>query len=278
MNYRRMLEKHVESRADLTIATIEVPMEEARRMGVVKVNESGRIVDFQEKPVEPYASLANPQRAQISMGVYLFNFHVLRSILEEDSHRPGSTHDFGKDVIPAMISRYDVFSYPFVDENKKEAQYWRDIGTIQAYYEANMDLVAVTPHFNLYDNLWPIRTYQRQYPPAKFVFAQENKRMGIAVDSIVSSGCIVSGGRVGNSVLSPDVRINSYCEIDRSILFSHVNIGRNCLVRNAILDRDVWLPEGTIIGYDLIEDRKRFSVNEEGTVVVTPSDIEVLKK
>jgi glucose-1-phosphate adenylyltransferase len=278
MNYRRMLDKHLESRADITIATIEVPREEAKRLGVIRTNEAGKIVDFQEKPDEPWPSLANPHKVQISMGVYLFNYHVLRFILEEDSRLAGSSHDFGRDIIPAMVSRYDVFSYPFVDENQKEAQYWRDIGTIQAYYEANMDLVAVTPQFNLYDKHWPIRTYQRQYPPAKFVFAQENKRMGIAVDSMVSGGCIVSGGRVVNSVLSPDVRINSYCEIDRSILFSHVNIGRNCLVRNAILDRDVRLPEGTIVGYDQAEDRRRFFVNEEGIVVVTSLDVEALEQ
>ncbi len=274
MNYSRMLEHHVNSHADITIGTIEIPKEEAHRFGVVSVDGSGWIRDFAEKPACPAPGTNNPLYSAVSMGIYIFNRNLLVEILKEDAQQLGSHHDFGKDVIPCAISRYGVSAYPFVDENKKEANYWRDIGTIQAYYEANMDLVAVTPHFNLYDQEWPIRTYQRQYPPAKFVFAQEGRRMGIAVDSIVSSGCIVSGGRVVNSVLSPDVRVNSYCEIDRSISFPHVNIGRNSRIRNAIIDRDVCLPEGTIIGFDPEEDARRFHVNENGIVVVTRLDLE----
>jgi glucose-1-phosphate adenylyltransferase len=272
MDYSRMVEHHVNSSADITIGTIEMPIEEAHRFGVVNVDSSGRIKGFTEKPAHPASGPENPFCANISMGVYIFNRDLLVELLEKDAQQIGSSHDFGKDVIPHAIEQYGVNAYPFIDENKKEAKYWRDIGTIQAYYEANMDLVAVTPHFNLYDQEWPIRTYQRQFPPAKFVFAQEGSRMGIAVDSIVSSGSIISGGRVVNSVISPDVRINSYCEIDRSILFSHVNIGRNSRVRKAIIDRDVSLPEGTVIGFDPEEDAQRFHVNESGIVVVTLHD------
>jgi glucose-1-phosphate adenylyltransferase len=274
MDYSRMLEHHVNSHGDITIATIEMPKEEAHRYGVVSVDSSGWIKDFAEKPACPASVPNNPECSMVSMGIYIFNRMLLEELLEEDALQFGSHHDFGIDIIPGAIQRFGVSAYPFVDENKKEANYWRDIGTIEAYYEANMDLVAVTPHFNLYDQKWPIRTYQRQYPPAKFVFAQEGSRMGIAVDSIVSSGCIVSGGRVVNSVLSPDVRVNSYCEIDRSILFPHGNIGRHSRIRNAIIDRDVCLPEGTIIGFDSEEDARRFHVNENGIVVVTRLDLE----
>jgi glucose-1-phosphate adenylyltransferase len=168
-----------------------------------------------------------------------------------------------------MLDKYNVSAHHFVDENKKEAQYWRDVGTIDAYYDANMDLVEVTPQFNLYDKEWPIRTHQRQYPPAKFVFADEGARMGIGVDSIISAGCILSGGRVQNSVLSPDVRVNSYSVISNSIVFTHCDIGRNCRIRNAIIDRDVRLPEGTVIGYDPEEDRRRYLVTDSGIVVVS---------
>ena len=261
MDYSRMLKQHIDSAADVTISSIEIRLEEAHRFGVVKVNDAGKIYGFQEKPAIPEPSPTNPTCANVSMGICIFNKSSLIPILEEDARNPTSSHDFGKDVLPQTIEKYRVYSCHFVDENKKEAQYWLDVGTIQAYYEANLDLVAVSPQFNLYDKSWPIRTYQRQYPPAKFVFAQEGKRMGIAVDSIVSSGCIISGGRVVNSVLSPDVRINSYCEVDKSILLSHVNIGRYSRIRNAIIDRDVHLLENTIIGFDQKEDRKRYHVN-----------------
>jgi len=187
-----------------------------------------------------------------------------------DAEDPNSRHDFGKNVIPRLIEKCCVYSYNFIDENKKEALYWRDIGTIEAFYDANLDLVSVSPVFNLYDENWPIRTYQRQYPPAKFVFAQEGRRMGIAVDSIVSMGSIISGGRVTNSVLSYDVRVNSYTEVESSIIFSHVNVGRYSRIRRAIIDRAVRVPERTEIGYDLEEDRKKYHVTEGGIVVVVP--------
>jgi glucose-1-phosphate adenylyltransferase len=275
MDYSRMLSQHIDSGTDVTISTIHIPLVEAQRFGVVKTSNSGRIYGFQEKPAQPEPSPRDPTCADVSMGIYIFNKNTLIEVLEEDARDPNSSHDFGKDIIPQLIDKYHVQSYHFVDENKKEAQYWMDVGTIRAYYEANMDLVAVSPQFNLYDESWPLRTYQRQYPPAKFVFAQEGKRMGIAVDSIVSSGCIVSGGRVVNSVLSPDVRVNSYCEIDKSILLSHVNIGRYSRIRNAIIDRDVHLPEHTAIGFSLEDDRKRYYVSEDGIVVVVKQESNV---
>jgi glucose-1-phosphate adenylyltransferase len=202
------------------------------------------------------------------MGVYIFNTDVLLPVLLKDAEDPGSSHDFGRDILPRILDQYHVYSYNFIDENQKEALYWRDVGTLEAYYEANMDLVAVTPVFNLYDKHWPIRTTQRQYPPAKFVFGEPG-RTGMAVDSIVSAGCILSGGLVRDSVLSPDVRVNSYAEVEASIIFSHVNIGRHCRIRRAIIDRDVHIPEGAIIGYDPEDDEKNYVVTENGITVVT---------
>src|SRR6185437_425917 len=228
-----------------------------------------RVTGFEEKPkVTQIRVPGNPNRVPASMGVYLFNTDVLIPVLLKDAEDPQSSHDFGKDILPKMVDDYRVYAYDFVDENKKEALYWRDVGTLEAYYEANMDVVSVSPIFNLYDEHWPIRTHQRQYPPAKFVFA-ESGRTGTALDSIVSAGCIVSGGVVRSSVLSPDVRVNSYSEVDSSILFSHVNVGRHCRIRRAIIDRDVHLPDGTVVGYDTEADRQRYFVTDSGITVVT---------
>jgi len=201
------------------------------------------------------------------MGVYLFNTQLLVPILIDDAESTASAHDFGKDIIPRIISKYRVFAYNFRDENKKEVSYWRDVGTIDAYHEANMDLVAVSPIFNLYDKSWPIHTWQQQYPPAKFVFA-DPPRMGVALDSVVAGGSIISGGRVAQSVIGYDVRVNSYAELEESIIFNHVNIGRHSRIRRAIIDRHVNLPEGTVIGHDMEADRARYSVSEGGVVVV----------
>ena len=270
MNYQLMLEQHIDSGADVTIGTIEFDIAEASRFGVCEVDKNHRFVGWQEKPVDPKPSPDNPDKVLVSMGIYCFNRDALIQALIDDAEDPDSSHDFGRNVVPRLINKARVHSYLFHDENLKEAQYWRDIGTIEAYYEANMDLTSISPVFNLYDAHWPIRTYQRQYPPAKFVFAQEGRRMGIAVDSIVSSGSIVSGGRVTNSVLSPDVRINSYAEVESSILFSHVSVGRYSRIRRAIIDRHIHLPENTEIGFNLDEDRKKYHVTETGIVVVVP--------
>ncbi len=268
MNYQKMLQQHVEAGADVTVATIETPPEEAaQRFGVIEIDEHWRIIGFEEKPANPKPSRANPAKVNASMGVYIFNTQLLIPILIADAEDPQSTHDFGSDILPKIIAKYRVYAHNFVDENRTGSLYWRDVGTIDAYYEANMDLVEVTPVFNLYDKSWPLRTWQQQHPPAKFVFADPD-RMGVAVDSIVAGGSIVSGGRVKRSVLGYDVRVNSYCEVATSIIFNHVNIGRYSRIRNAIIDRHVSLPEHTTIGYSLEADRKRYQVTENGVVIV----------
>jgi len=267
MDYQKMLEQHVDAGAEVTVATLEVdPGEASGRFGVVETDSSSRVIGFQEKPEQPRPSASNPSKCNASMGIYIFNTQLLIPILMEDAERADSTHDFGKDILPHIIERFRVFAYNFIDENKKEALYWRDVGTLDAYYEANMDLVSVSPVFNLYDTAWPLWTWQQQYPPAKFVFADEN-RMGAAYDSIVAGGSIISGGRVRRSVVGYDVRVNSYCEIENTIVYNHVNIGRYSRIRNAIIDRHVQLPEHTVIGYNAEEDRKRFPVSTGGIVV-----------
>ena len=269
MNYQLMLDLHNAVGADVTLATILIDPSETFRFGVMDVDRHGRIIGFEEKPrVTKLRSPYNPEMVSGSMGVYLFNTDVLLPVLLKDAEDPSSSHDFGKDILPKILDQYKLYSFNFIDENKKEALYWRDVGTLEAYYEANMDLVSVSPVFNLYDKHWPIRTHQRPYPPAKFVFGEPG-RTGMAIDSIVCPGCILSGGVVRNSVLSPDVRVNSYTEVDSSIIFSHVNIGRHCRIRNAIIDRDVHIPEGTIIGFDPEEDAKNYLVTETGITVVT---------
>ncbi|MGH9523668.1 MAG: glucose-1-phosphate adenylyltransferase, partial [Terriglobales bacterium] len=269
MNYERMLQQHRDSGADVTLGTILIEPEETYRFGVVEVGRDGRITGFEEKPQKTkLRSPYNPEMVDGSMGVYLFNTDVLIPVLLKDAEDPDSSHDFGHDILPKMVDEYKIYSFNFIDENRKEALYWRDVGTLDAYYEANMDLISVAPVFNLYDEQWPIRTFQRQYPPAKFVFSDPN-RMGSAFDSMVSQGCIVSGGTVRNSILSPDVRVNSYCDVEASIIFSHVNVGRHCRIRRAIIDRDVHIPEGSIIGYDIEADRQRYFVTDSGITVVT---------
>jgi len=268
MNYRKMLQQHVDSGAHVTVATIEVdPVEAAGRFGVIETDASWRVLGFDEKPAQPKRATHRPDKVNASMGVYIFNTQLLIPILISDAENPESTHDFGHDILPRILSNYRVFAYNFEDENRNGPLYWRDVGTIDAYYEANMDLVSVTPIFNLYDKSWPLRTWQQQYPPVKTVFADPD-RMGVAIDSVVSGGAIVSGGRVQRCVLGYDVRVNSYCQVDDSILFNHVNIGRHSRVRNAIIDRHVVLPEHTEIGYDLEADRARYHVSEKGVVTV----------
>ncbi len=269
MNYELMLRQHNESGADVTLATILIDPSDSPRFGCVDVARNGQVVGFEEKPKETkLRSPYNPSMVSGSMGVYLFNTDVLLPALLKDAEDPDSTHDFGHDILPKLLNEYKVFSFNFIDENKKEALYWRDVGTLEAYYEASMDLVSVSPVFNLYDKAWPIRTHQRQYPPAKFVFGEPG-RTGTAIDSIISQGCVVSGGMVRSSILSPDVRVNSYTELESSIVFSHVNIGRHCRIRRAIIDRDVHIPEGTVIGYDPQEDKEKYFVSETGITVVT---------
>ena len=272
MDYSKMLRWHIEKGAAATVATYEVPVDEAaRRFGVIQVDEEERIVGFEEKPAAPKPIPGMPGVALASMGIYVFEADVLIRALEDDAGRDPSKHDFGKDILPSLIGHAPVYSYRFSDENKKANKYWRDIGELDAYYEANMDLVQVNPDFNLYDPEWPIRTWMPQAPPAKFVFDDEGRR-GQALDSIISAGVIVSGSSVRGSILCPNVRVHSYCDIDRSILMPGVRVGRHARIRNAIIDRDVFIPRGAVIGYNLDEDRKRHTVTAKGVVVVTTDD------
>jgi glucose-1-phosphate adenylyltransferase len=272
MDYAKMLRFHVEKNADVTLATIEVPVADGRRFGIVAIDESERVTGFEEKPANPPAVPGSPDVALASMGIYIFRADVLMRALEDDALRSDSQHDFGRNIIPALIHTAPVYSYRFYDENKKAAKYWRDIGTLDAYFEASMDLCQVNPEFNLYDPEWPLRTYQPQAPPAKFVFAEEGSRCGQALDSIISNGCIISGSRVSGSILCPNVRVHSFCDIDQSILMQGVRVGRHARIRRAIIDRDVLIPRGALIGYDAEEDQRRHTVTEGGVVVVTAED------
>ena len=272
MNYQKMLDQHVSSGADVTVATIGVDIEiAAKQFGVIETDKDWRIIGFEEKPAKPKPSPHHPNKVNASMGVYLFNTQFLVPILIADAEDPTSSHDFGKDILPRIIGKHRVFAFNFQDENKNETSYWRDVGTLDAYHEANIDLVSVSPVLNLYDKSWPMHTWQQEYPPAKFVFA-DPERTGTAVDSIVAGGSIVSGGRVSKSVLGYDVRVNSYCDVEDSILFNHVNVGRRCRIRRAIIDRHVNLPEGTVIGYDPEADRARYTVSDGGIVIVVRNE------
>jgi glucose-1-phosphate adenylyltransferase len=269
MNYSRMLEYHIETHADVTLAALPIPPEDVKQFGVVEVGKTGEVLGFQEKPASTsFRSPFNPNAVDASMGIYIFNTEVLLKALIADAEDPNSKHDFGHDILPNMLGKKKMMAYSFVDENKQQALYWRDVGTLDAYYDANMDLCAISPVFNLYDKSWPIRTRVRQYPPAKFVFG-ETGRTGVAINSVIASGTIISGATVSNSVVSSDVRMNSYSNVEASIVFSHVNIGRHCRIRRAIIDRHVHIPEGTVIGYDPAEDKRRYFVTPSGLTIVT---------
>src|SRR5215203_3490953 len=272
MDYQKMIRFHQDTAAEVTLAAIEVPIEDGKRFGIVAVDETERVTGFLEKPQDPPAMPGQPHLTLASMGIYVFDSDVMIKALEEDAAKPDSHHDFGKDIIPALIGQGRTYAYPFYDENKKSAKYWRDIGTIDAYYEAQMDLCQVNPEFNMYDPEWPMRTYMPQAPPAKFVFAEEGRRCGQALDSIISGGCIISGSRVSRSILCPNVRVHSFCDIDESILMPNVRVGRHARIRRAIVDRDVLIPRGALIGYDPEEDRRRHSITDGGIVVVTAED------
>jgi len=279
MNYMNLVRSHIENKADLTIATLPVELSQARQFGVMQIDSSSRVVGFQEKPAHPTPIPGDPQHALASMGIYVFSARFLFEQLCLDATRPDSTHDFGRDVIPSVIGTHRVFAYPFMDENLDEkgtkATYWRDVGTVDAYYEANMDLIAVDPQLNLYDQRWPIRTYQPDLPPPKFVFAEKgpSARRGQALDSMVCAGCIISGGQVERSILGPNVRINSYAQVEDSILFEGVNVGRHARIRRAIIDKGVHIPPHTEIGYDPELDLARgFVVTDKGITVIPKSE------
>ena len=266
MDYRKMIDFHLGKNADLSVATIGMDRQLSREFGVIEVDKDWRIIGFQEKPEEPKTIPGDPEEILASMGVYVFNTEILVRRLIEDA-RSDSTHDFGKDIIPSMIGRDRIFAFDFKQGDQGGTGYWRDVGTIDAYFEANMDLISVSPQLNLYDPQWPIFTYQSPYPPAKTVLEQEG-RMGTAINSIISNGCIISGGSVKRSVLSPKVMVHSYAEVEDSILLEGVDIGRHAKIRKAIIDKDVQIPPGMEIGYHLDEDAKRFTVTGPGIVVV----------
>lgn len=272
MDYSKLVASHEENNADLTIAALQVSLEEATQFGVMQVDAENRIIGFEEKPAEPKPVPGDPDHALASMGIYVFNAHFLFDELCKDATLPESSHDFGKNIIPSIIDSRRVYAFPFLDENRKAQAYWRDVGTIDSYFEANLELTSVDPQLNLYDMDWPVRTFQPSQPPAKFVF-DSKERCGQAHDSIVSSGVIISGGCVTQSVIGPQTRINSYAEVDQSILFGRVSVGRNAKLRRAIVDKDVVIPENIEIGYDHEADRARgFTVTESGVVVVAKSE------
>ena len=266
MDYRKMIAFHLEKRADLTVAAIRMDRTLSKEFGVMEVDGDWRIVGFQEKPEEPKTIPGDPNRILASMGIYVFNTEIMVRRLIEDA-RSDSSHDFGKDIIPMMIGMDRVFALDFRQGDQGGMGYWRDVGTMDAYFEANMDLVSVTPQLNLYDLQWPILTYQAPNPPAKTVWAEEG-RVGTVLNSIISNGCIISGGSVKRSILSPRVMVHSYAEIEDSILFEGVDVGRHAKIRRTIIDKDVQIPQGMGIGYDLEEDEKRFTVTPSGIVVV----------
>ena len=272
MDYGRLLAFHVRHNADLTVACIEVPIDEARDFGVIGVDESRRVVSFVEKPDAPPPIPGRPDRALANMGVYVFNARFLYEQLARDADDPRSSHDFGKDVIPHCVSRYRVFAQPFSESSvgtaANDEPYWRDVGTIDAFWGANMELTKVTPELNLYDEDWPIWTHQEQTPPAKFVFDDENRR-GAAIDSMVAGGTIISGATVRRSMLFTRVRVHSFSLVEDSVLLPSVEVERNCIIRRAVIDKRCRIPVGTRIGVDPDEDRRRFHVSASGVVLVT---------
>lgn len=272
MDVQQMVEFHLARKAAVTVAALPVAVEESPNFGVVEVDSGLKIIGFEEKPAEPKPIPGAPDRCLASMGNYLFDPQVLRAALIEDADRPDSLHDFGRDLIPGLIDRMPVYAYDFMTNRiwgdaETSLSYWRDVGTLDAYFEANLDLRDARPHLNLYNPNWPLRTAYYDQPPAKFVFA-ENGRRGQALHSVISEGCIISGGTVCNSVLGRSVFVHSYCEIDDSVIMDYAEIGRHAKIRRAIIDKNVYVPEGDEIGYDLERDRKRFFVTPSGIVVI----------
>lgn len=270
MDYGEMLAAHVEADADMTVSCLEVPVEQAAgSFGVMSVNADRRIVNFEEKPANPTPLADKPGYTLASMGNYIFNTDFLFEQLIKDTDSPQSDHDFGKDIIPSIIHKYRVYAYPFRDPDTQRPAFWRDVGTLDAFWEANMELISVSPELNIYDQDWPILTHHAQLPPAKFVF-NDKDRSGMAVDSMVSGGCVISGARVLRSLLFPDVKVNSYARIEESVVLPEVEIGRHCSIKRAIIDRGCKVPPGTEIGVDLAQDRARgFRVTDKGVVLVT---------
>ncbi len=269
MDYGPMLACHVENNADLTVGCVEVPINDAHSFGVMSISDDKRIHAFAEKPKQPEPVPGNNQAALASMGIYVFNTEFLLEQLIKDADESKTKHDFGENIIPSVIDRYQVFAYPFVDSARGVQAYWRDVGTVDSYWKANMELIGVTPELDLYDQEWPIWTYQEQVPPGKFVFDDDNRR-GMAIDSMVSDGCIISGSHIKHSLLFNNTRVNSYSRIDSSVVLPDVTIGEHCQIHRAIIDKGAVIADGTVIGEDLQQDAQRFHVTDEGIVLVTP--------
>lgn len=280
MDYSVMLEEHIKSGADVTIPCVEVPRMDAAGFGVMHVDSENRVVDFLEKPADPPCIPGKPDLALASMGIYVFNTKYLFNELKRDAEDKNSNHDFGKDLIPHAVKTAKVMAHNFSDScvlsSPEAGPYWRDVGTIDAYWEANLDLTNVIPELDLYDPDWPIFTYQDQLPPAKFVFDQ-NTRRGHAVDSIVANGCIVSGSTVRKSLLFNSVRVHSYCEIEEAVLLPDVVVNRNCRLKKVVVDRGCEIPEGLVVGEDPVLDAKRFFRTEKGVVLINGDMLEALK-
>lgn len=272
MDYGVMLAKHVENEADLTVGCFEVSPEEAKAFGVMAVDDDNRIVEFAEKPENPKHVPGNPDIALASMGIYIFNSKFLIEQLIKDADDVRSSRDFGKDIIPHVVNKYRAFAYSFNNKQEQHQTYWRDVGTIEAFWQANQELIGVSPELNLYDDEWPIWTYQEQLPPAKFVF-DDDERRGMAVDSMVSGGCIISGAKITHSLMFSNVRVSSYSHIQDSVILPDVQIGKNCHIKNAVIDKGTQIPDDTNIGVNLDDDKKRFRVTENGIILVTPDMI-----
>ena len=269
MDYGNMIAEHVENQADITVGCIQVPIAEAKEFGVMGADENNRISSFAEKPENPELMPGSDSEALCSMGIYIFNKDFLFEQLVRDHDTPGSSRDFGKDIIPAAIEKYRVFAFPFRDVQSGQQSYWRDVGTVDAYWKANLELIGITPDLNLYDGDWPIWTYQEQLPPAKFIFDEEDRR-GMAVDSMVSGGCIISGSTVRHSLLFSDVCIDDYTTIEDTVVLPDVIIGKHCEIKNAIIDKGCRIPEGTKIGVSTEDDKNKYHVSPKGVVLVTP--------
>jgi glucose-1-phosphate adenylyltransferase len=268
MDYLRLLQYHLVKMADLSIACIEVPQSEANRFGIVEVDAEYKVKSFIEKPENPSEIPDKPGHSFVNMGIYVFNANVLREVITEMEEKNLKPYDFGKDVIPYMVkNNRPVYAYKFEDENKKESPYWRDIGTLDSYFSASMDLTSISPEFNLYDSDWPIRTHQYQFPPAK-TLSHEGERVGRSINSLICDGSIISGGLVERSILGPNVKINSFAYVTDSIIMYNCNIGRHARIRRAIIDKNVTIPEGYEIGFDPESDKKKFTVTESGIVVI----------
>ena len=269
MDYGTMIAYHVEHGADMTVGCMEVPLDDARAFGVMSVDAAGKVTKFTEKPQDPEPIPGRAGMALASMGIYIFNTKFLYEQLIKDADKTGSNHDFGQDIIPALIEKYRVLAYPFRDVQNNVQAYWRDVGTVDAFWQANMELIGVTPDLNLYDEEWPIWTYQEQLPPAKFVFDDEERR-GMAVDSMVSGGCIISGAVVRHSLLFSNVHVHSYSTVKDCVVLPGVEIGENCHLTKVVVDKGCRIPAGTVIGADLNEDTRRYYVTPKGVVLVTP--------